>query len=101
MDEKKTRISKNLLEKRKGGLKNLRSMRRPPGWDRSLPEERKRNDKDLQKTEKERRKLLNINILYIYIIMYLNDYIPFTQHKLEQHSMLKKRAVRKSKETRS
>ncbi|WP_282958188.1 hypothetical protein [Prevotella denticola] len=44
MDEKKTRISKKLLEKRKGGLKNLRSMRRPPGWDRSLLKERKRND---------------------------------------------------------
>ena len=41
---KKTGIGKNLLEKRKGGLKNLRSMRRPRGWDRSLPEERKRND---------------------------------------------------------
>ena len=33
--------------------------------------------------------------------MYLNVYIPFTQNKLEQHSMLKKRAVRKSNETRS
>lgn len=69
--------------------------------EKRLPEERKRNDKDLQKTEKERRKLLNINISYIYIIMYLNVYIPFTPNKLEQHSMLKKRAVRKSKETRS
>ncbi len=33
--------------------------------------------------------------------MYLNVYIPFTPNKLEQHSMLKKRAVRKSNETRS
>ena len=28
--------------------------------------------------------------------MYLNVYIPFTPNKLEQHSMLKKRAVRKT-----
>ncbi|MBW4714425.1 hypothetical protein [Prevotella denticola] len=44
INEEKTRIGKKLLEKRKVGLKNLRNMRRPRGWDRSLPEERKRND---------------------------------------------------------
>ena len=31
-------------------------MRRPRGWDRSLPEERKRNDWDLRKTKKEKGK---------------------------------------------
>ena len=33
--------------------------------------------------------------------MYLNIYIPSTPNKLEQHSMLKKRAVRKNNETKS
>ena len=42
MDEKKTRISKNLLEKRKGGLKNLRSMRRPPGWGQESAKRKKK-----------------------------------------------------------
>lgn len=40
---KRTPEEKRMPEERKK-VWNLQSMRRPPGWDRSLPEERKRND---------------------------------------------------------
>lgn len=35
---------KKTAGRKKTKFENLRSMRRPPGWDRSLPEKRKSND---------------------------------------------------------
>ncbi|WP_455087059.1 hypothetical protein [Prevotella denticola] len=70
MDEEKTRISKNLLEKRKGGLKNLQSMRRLRDGKKVC---RKKEREMIETYGKQRRKDADFlsSIFYIFTLSYI------------------------------